>query len=115
MATCIPFRSVVSIAGLAIAFSGTNKLVSLALGADGLPVAMELRAVTLELVCHDGAESGTFRPIHARVLEANTWGGAPAARPTRKAIPLCPAEPRGPTGRGSRPPKARLRPPRISW
>lgn len=40
------------------------------------PVAMHPKAVTLELVCRDGAESGTFKPVHARVLQADTWAAA---------------------------------------
>jgi len=40
-----------------------------------LPVVMESSAVTLELVCRDGATEGEFLPIHARMLEATTWAG----------------------------------------
>lgn len=39
------------------------------------PVVMEIDAVTLELVCRDGATEGEFHPLHARMLEAATWGG----------------------------------------
>ena len=41
------------------------------------PVAMDLNAVTLQLVCRDGATEGKFHPIQAQVLEANTWDGGP--------------------------------------
>ncbi len=82
MANRIPFRFVLPFVGVAIAVAGLNNLISRALAADGSPVAVELNAVTLELVCRDGADTGTFRPIHARVLEANTWAGALVARPT---------------------------------
>src|SRR5271157_842453 len=40
------------------------------------PVVMEKAAVTLELVCRDGATEGEFQPIRARMLEATTWGGS---------------------------------------
>ena len=39
------------------------------------PVVMEMNAVTLELVCRDGATEGEFHPIRCRMLEATTWGG----------------------------------------
>jgi hypothetical protein len=41
------------------------------------PVVMETNAVTLELVCRDGATEGDFHPIHCRMLDADTWGGGP--------------------------------------
>ncbi|MGO8744521.1 MAG: hypothetical protein ACLQNE_00900 [Thermoguttaceae bacterium] len=43
------------------------------------PVVMETGAVTLEIVCRDGAMEGEFHPIRSRMLEVTTWGGGPQA------------------------------------
>ncbi len=78
MAICMPLRSACLVAVFAIVFAGPVHCISHLLAAETpRPIAMETKAVTLELVCRDGAESGTFHPIHARMLEANTLAGAP--------------------------------------
>src|SRR5580700_10174330 len=76
MGTCKPFRSSLLILGLAAIAASQGHNFSRLLAAENSPVAMHPKAVTLELVCRDGAESGKFHPSHARVLAADTWAAA---------------------------------------
>ena len=77
MAIRKPFRFDILILCLAIASGGPSYFFSHLLAAGAVPAtAMHPKAVTLELVCHDGADSGTFKPSHATVLKADTWAAA---------------------------------------
>ena len=65
------------ILGLSVVLAGPARFLSRISAAEtSQPIAMHPKAVTLELVCRDGAENGKFKPIHARVLQADTWAAA---------------------------------------
>jgi hypothetical protein len=59
----------------ALAVMATTWATSPGQAAEAVPVPMDLDAVTLELTCRDGAVEGEFHPIHAKMLDAATWGG----------------------------------------
>ena len=59
--------AVVLLVGLALASSGLKAAPAAGAGEPAAAVAMEMNAVTLELVCRDGATEGEFRPIRARM------------------------------------------------
>ena len=61
--------------GLALVFSGPKRAEATDGTDPAAPVVMEMDAVTLELVCRDGATEGEFHPIRSRIIEATTWGG----------------------------------------
>ncbi len=66
----------VLVPGVCVTLVVPGSLVFHARAAENSPIAMHPKAVTLELVCRDGAESGKFHPSHARVLSADTWAAA---------------------------------------
>ena len=56
-------RMIISLIGLTLLASGLKAAEATETTNAALPVVMEMNAVTLELVCRDGAAEGDFHPI----------------------------------------------------